>query len=286
MFGTTFYHSSLRKYVILFGTLFNNIYVNRKDSTREPGLQTIKVPLSYGPKEKTLARVMGDPTLSREFAIVLPRMSFELISLNYAGNRKLPTINKITHKQMSDDDNRLSYAYNPVPYDLQFQLNIMVKNSDDGTQIVEQILPYFTPDWTATINVLPDLALAMDIPIVLNSVDNTDTYEGDFESRRALIWTLNFTMKGYLFGPVKKQGLIKTAIVNALAANTSFNLDNFEYVQPDGTISTDTTFPYDGTDLDVKIVAEPFIPGNPGIPPSQITIDDEYDIRITKTSEY
>lgn len=286
MFGTTFYHNTLRKYVILFGTLFNNIHIIRRDSTSEPGLQSIKVPLSYGPKEKTLSRVMGDPTLSREFAIVLPRMSFELISMNYAGQRKLPTVNKITHKTMADDEQQLNYTYNPVPYDLQFQLNIMVKNADDGTQIVEQILPYFTPDWTATINVLPDVALTMDIPIVLNSVDNTDTYEGDYETRRALIWTLNFTLKGYLFGPVKKQGLIKTAIVNALAANSSFNLDSFELVQPDGTINSDATFPYDGTDLDVKIVAEPYIPTNPGIPPSQITIDDDYEIRITKTSEY
>lgn len=284
MFGTTFYHGTIRKYVILFGTLFNNIYVNRPDASRDI-IRTLRVPLSYGPKEKTLARTIADPKLDRPVAITLPRMSFELMTMTYAGQRKLPTVNKIPYV-VGNDDNLLQYTYNPVPYDFQFQLNVMVRNADDGTRIVEQILPFFTPDWTATINIIPDINMVMDIPIVLNSIDSTDTYEGNFDTRRALIWTLNFTLKGYLFGPVKKQGVIKTAIVNALAANTAFNLDTFELVQPDGSIVADTTFPYEGTDLSSKLTTEPYIVSNTSIDPADISISDEYAIKTTKSSEF
>lgn len=209
-----YYHGIIRKYIILFGTLFNNIYINRRgESTDQDYVQTIRVPLSYGPKEKFLARTDGDPSFTRPTAIVLPRMSFEIVDIAYSGDRRLPKINKIV-KVDPDTSGKMTYAYNPVPYDITIELSVMTKNADDGTQIVEQILPYFAPDFTATINVLPDIDAKLDIPISLNTVNYQDTYEGDFISRRAIIWTLNFTIKGYLFGPTKTGSVIKTANTN------------------------------------------------------------------------
>jgi len=212
MFKQTFYHGHMRKYVILFGTLFNNIYINReKDGTI---YDTIKVPISYGPKDKMLARVEGDPELKKPFAIVLPRMSFELNSITYDPLRKLSTVKKNTVLQNSADSNQLKYVYNPVPYNLNFTLYIAVKNAEDGTRILEQILPYFTPEWTATINLIPELDIKHDIPTVLLDVNSEDSYEGDYITRRAIIWTLDFTMKGYIYGPVKKSEQIKLANIN------------------------------------------------------------------------
>jgi hypothetical protein len=216
---TTFYHGTLRKYVVLFGTLFNDIHINRVGKSADQDyVQTIKVPLSYGPKEKYLARTDADPSYARPVAIVLPRMSFEITSLAYDPTRKLPKLNKIV-KTNAADSASLKYAYMPVPYNIDFQLSIMTKNADDGTRIIEQILPYFTPDFTSTINLIPELDFKPDIPLILTSVDHTDTYDGSFIDRRAIIWTLTFTMKAYLMGPTKtSSSLIKTA-------NTSLFLD-------------------------------------------------------------
>lgn len=198
MFGTTFSHDVLRKYIILFGTLFNNIYINRHDNTGET-IQTLKVPLSYGPKEKYLARLEGNPDLLNKVAITVPRISFEMVSLEYDPDRKLNTLNRKVK------NNR--YQYQPVPYNMQFQMSILVKNAEDGTKIVEQILPYFTPEWTASIHLIPAMEDdPWDVPIILDSISTEDTYEGDFQTRRAIIWTLNFTMKGYVFGPSKRIG--------------------------------------------------------------------------------
>ena len=214
MFGRTWHHDTLRKYVILFGTIFNDIWITRDDSTGE-SIQTIKVPLSYGPKEKYLARLDGNPTLSNKVGIVLPRISFEMTSFQYDSERKLNTLNRL-YKQPTNNgsDDRIAYQYAPVPYNITFQMSIMVKNAEDGTRIVEQILPYFTPDWTATVNLVPEIGATFDIPIILNDINVTDTYEGSFEERRAIIWDLTFTLKGYVFGPTKKAGLIKFAEAN------------------------------------------------------------------------
>lgn len=226
----TYYHGVLRKYIILFGTLFNDIYINRKGLTTDQDyVQTIKVPLSYGPKEKFLARVDSDPSFARPTAIVLPRMSFEIVDISYSPDRKLPKINKIVSTDTTNPT-RLNFVYSPVPYDINIELSVMTKNADDGTQIIEQILPYFTPDFTATINVIPDLDIKLDIPIVLNSVSYSDTYEGDFISRRAIIWTLNFTVRGYVFGPMNKNGGKIINLANtAMYANTA----NVGFIDPD-----------------------------------------------------
>jgi hypothetical protein len=220
MFGSTFFHGTIKKYVTLFGTLFNDIYINRVDSADE-NVQTIKVPLNYGPKEKFLSRLGGDPLLSKEVAIVLPRMSFEIINYSYDSTRKNKTIDKMYYYNTSN--NRMVYEYNPVPYNIDFELAIMVKSAEDGTRIVEQILPYFTPEWSTTITVIPEMDLKLDVPIVLNGVNLSDTYEGDYINRRAIVWTLSFTLKGYFYGPTKKTELIKKAITNFFVPNTSLD---------------------------------------------------------------
>lgn len=290
MNGHTFFHNTIRKYVVLFGTMFNDIYINRPDPTHNI-TRSIKVPISYGPKEKTLSRIAGDPALNRPVAIVLPRMSFEMLSINYAPTRKLITINR-TKRSTSDPDIN-NYQYNPVPYDFTFELNVMVKNAEDGTRILEQILPFFTPDWTPTINLIPEMGLKYDIPIVLNSVDSTDTYEGDYESRRALIWTLVFTLKGYIFGPVSQQKVIKEAIVTAVHASDSLDLDSFDFMK-DGEVLVDGSSAnvnaVVGAEIDIKTTATPGLLANGSpttdpsltIPVANISSNSNYGYIITR----
>ena len=216
MFGQTWSHNTIRKYIILFGTLFDNMFINRENSTGAT-VQTLKIPLSYGPKDKFLARINMDvgrdsSALNQPIATVLPRMAFEMTTMAYAPDRKMNTINKI-HKVTTDKD-QMQYQYSPVPYDFTFQLYIMVKNAEDGTKIIEQILPYFTPEWTATVNLMPDINGKYDVPIIFNDISTEDTYEGEFTQRRALIHTLTFTVKGFLFGPTRKGEIIKDIDVN------------------------------------------------------------------------
>jgi hypothetical protein len=211
MFGRTWNHDSLRKYIIVFGTVFNDIYINRLSSTGEV-LQTLKVPLTYGPKDKILSRLEQSPRLDNQVGIILPRISFEMTTMEYDPTRKLNTLNKLTKQSATaGTDDEVKYQYQPVPYDMQFEMNILVKNAEDGTRIVEQIVPYFTPAFTVSVNVVPEVDSPRDIPIILNSISSQDQYEGNFEQRRALIWTLNFTLKGWLYGPSKKSKLIKHA---------------------------------------------------------------------------
>ncbi len=201
-----FSHGLIRKYVIVFGSLFDDITVQRYNNDNVH-IQTLPVPLAYGPKQKFMVRLEADPNLDRKVAISLPRMGFEIQGITYDPIRKLQTVNKNV-KVSAIDSTVLKTQYMPVPYNIEFQLSIFVKNADDGTQIIEQILPYFRPEWGTTINVIPDMSLSMDVPIILNSVSFEDTYEGDFQTRRALIWNLNFTLKGYLYGPIGTSGVI------------------------------------------------------------------------------
>jgi len=218
MFGEMYYFSTIRKYIIVFGTLFNDIYIRRTDSTGVTN-EIMKVPLTYGPRDKMLARVQADPTISRPFSVELPLMTFEMKSMRYDGTRKLPTINR-SFAANTTSPNSTVYQYNPVAYNFNFELTILVKNAEDGTKIVEQILPFFTPDWSSKVKLIPELNIEMDIPVILNDVTLTDNYEGDFSKRRSLMWTLDFTLKGYLYGPVKNRGVIKFANTNFYVANT------------------------------------------------------------------
>lgn len=266
MFGRTWNHDTLRKYIIVFGTLFNDIYINRTNSTDEI-IQTLKIPLTYGPKDKVLARLEQNPTMGNQIGIVLPRISFEMTSMEYDPTRKLNTLNKLTKQSATaGTDDEVKYQYQPVPYDMQFEMNILVKNSEDGTRIVEQIVPYFTPDFTVSVNLMPEVDAARDIPIILNSITHQDTYEGSFEERRAVIWTLTFTMKGWLYGPTKKSKLIKYA-------ETTFRLP--ETVSTGNTTNTTNT---------VIVASKPGLTAN-GTPTSNAAASIDYD-EIISTDNY
>ena len=212
MFKSEFYFASTRKYVTMFGTLFNEIFITRTDASNNP-IETIKVPIAYGPKEPMLARLTQDPNLDRKVAVRLPRMAFEMTTMNYAADRKLPSVNK-NFTQASGGSKRVNSQYVPVPYDMSFSLYIASKNAEDGSKIIEQILPYFTPEFTPTVNLVPEMGISMDVPVVLINITSQDTYESNFVDRRALVWTLDFIVKGYFFGPIKKGGLIELATTN------------------------------------------------------------------------
>lgn len=211
MFGQQYYHGAIRKYVIAFGNLFNDIIVQRLDANGDR-IQSLAVPIAYGPKEKFLVRLAQDPNLDQPVAIQLPRMGFEIVGMTYSPTRKLSSTLK--NISVTTDDERKRTQYVPVPYDLNVALSIFVKNADDGAQILEQILPYFRPEFTTNIILVPDMDIRVDVPVVLNNVSIEDTYEGDFQTRRALIYTLDFNVKAYMYGPVSTQGVIKRAITN------------------------------------------------------------------------
>jgi len=215
LFGAPFYFSLTRKYVILMGTLLNNIRITRSDKNNNV-VDIIKVPITYAPKDKMLARVVQDPALDRNTATVpLPMISFEMGDIKYDGTRKLDTINKVVVKSdVTGETSKFKYQYNPVPYNIAFKVYIYAKNVEDGTKIIEQILPYFTPDWTTTCNLIPEMEIMMDIPVILTNIDYSDKYDGEYKDRRTIVWTLDFLLKGYYYGPVKKTGIIKFINVN------------------------------------------------------------------------
>ena len=212
MLGQQFYHETMRNVIVAFGTLFNNIHMVRKNNSGTI-VQTMKVPLAYGPRQKWLQRLDQDPSLDSKVAITLPRLGFEIQNLSYDTSRKLNRVQKF-RKVKSSDSNRLDSQYMPVPYNLDIELYAMAKQSDDALQIVEQILPYFQPDYTLTIKDMTDMGIKRDVPIVLNSISYEDNYRGEFTERRAIIYTLSFTSKFYLYGPVTSQGVIKTVQVD------------------------------------------------------------------------
>ena len=179
MLGQQFYHETMRKVVVAFGTIFNNINIVRKNNSGTI-IQKMKVPLAYGPKQKFLTRLDNDPSLNKKVAVTLPRIGFEIANLAYDPVRKLNRVQKFK-KTKSSNTNKLDVQYMPVPYNLDFTLYIMAKNSDDALQIVEQILPYFQPDYTITINDMSDMGIKRDVPIILGSVSYEDNYQGNFE---------------------------------------------------------------------------------------------------------
>lgn len=214
MFGNTFYNQTTRRYVAIFGTLFNDISIGRSNNSGTE-TQRFKVPVNYGPMQKFLSRIEQDPSLSAQ-AISLPRISFELTSMQYDGERKLT--NTIMNMRQVTAADRVRTQYTPAPYNLNFQLNIMTKYAEDGSKILEQILPFFKPEFTVTAKMIDNMDMLVDIPIVLNSVSAEDTYEGSYDTRRALIWTLDFTLKGYYYGPTSEKKIIKFANTNVYSS--------------------------------------------------------------------
>ena len=213
MLGQQFYNEPIRKVVVAFGTMFNDIHLVRKDNDGKV-TQSMKVPLAYGPRQKFLVRLAEDPDLTKQVAVTLPRIGFEIQDLEYDSARKLSRVQKF--KQVKGANTKqLDTQYMPVPYNLGLELYILSKNSDDALQIVEQILPYFQPDYTLTINDMADMSIKRDVPIVLNSIGYEDDYaDSEFADRRSLIYTLSFTAKFYLYGPVTSSKVIKTVQVD------------------------------------------------------------------------
>lgn len=206
-----FYHQLTRKAVILFGRLFDDIMVIRKNSSTGKEVDRLLVPLIYSPKEKMVTRIFSDPDLQKQVQTILPRMGFEITGVSYDATRKQ---NSLLRAAKSNTTTHVTSMYMGVPYDITFALNIYSRNIDDGTHIVEQILPFFNPDFTVTTNMVPDLGFLKDIPIILNSVTNDIQYEGNFDSVRYVNWTLTFTMKMYYYGPISYPKIIRTVYAN------------------------------------------------------------------------
>lgn len=252
MLGQYFYNQHLRKSVAIFGTLFNNINVVKRDAQGNV-LSTVKVPLAYGPKQKFLARLREEPDLTApEVSIRLPRMSFEIVTVTYDTQAKL---NK-NIKLQTPSIHGVNTIYTAAPYNLSMQLNIIGKTQDEVLQITEQILPYFNPEYIVTVKEIPEINLVRDVPITLQNVTMSDDYEGEFEQRRTLIYTLDFNMKVQFYGPIQKDiGVIKDTTINTRNMNTGKKIstindqvsplasnseDNYQIIET--TINYDTDF--------------------------------------------
>lgn len=203
-----FYHGTTRRYVVAFGNIFNNIHILRynKDGTEN---HREKVPMAYGPKEKYVYRNEQNADLTERYAIKLPRISYELKEIRYDATRKTQSANKLRNPDNSPTSKTWTYA--PVPFSFDFQVNIMGKTSDECLQIVEQIIPFFTPDYTMTIDVIPELNHKLDIPVIINNIALTDNWDGSFQERRNIIWVMDFTLNGFLYPPVRDSKIILEA---------------------------------------------------------------------------
>jgi|TARA_R100000406_G_scaffold75209_1_gene55651 hypothetical protein len=212
MLGNYYYHEIVRKTIIAFGTLFNDIHIRHQDGNGND-ISDMKVPLAYGPSQKFLARLEQQADLNKPVQITMPRMSFEMTSINYDPSRKSSLVQTF---KTCDDGSKVKKVFMPVPYNIGFELNILSKLNDDSLQILEQILPYFQPHFNLTIDLVDSIGEKRDIPIILESVNFQDDYEGNFDTRRALIHTLGFTAKTYLFGHIadSSDGLIRKVQVD------------------------------------------------------------------------
>jgi len=209
--NATFYNRTIRKIVVAFGTVFNDIYLVRYTKDGLTAKETIKVPLNWGAKEKYLTRLTADPTLTKSIATTVPRISFEMTGMSYDSSRKLPTT---VRNFSANNATTVNAQYVPVPYNFDFSLSIYVRNTEDGTQILEQILPFFTPDFSVTVDFIPLMDPKYDMPIILNSVSNETTYEGDMMETRMIIWNLEFTAKSHIWPPIKTGKIINVANTN------------------------------------------------------------------------
>jgi hypothetical protein len=235
--NNVFYHGIIRKSIVAFGRLFSDIYIDRKsgDSVTGTTIQRLQIPLAYAPKEKWLVRLEQDPNLENNTYVSLPRMSFEINGYNYDPARK---VNRMQQIKCGDGTGSVSTMYTPVPYNIDISLYILTKTQEDGLQIVEQILPTFTPEYTMTINAVPDMNVKLDVPIILNSVAVNDEYDGDFQTRRFVTHTLNFQMKVNLFGPITDRNVIDTVNAN-VGINENFSNPNRVYTA-EGDVTTAT----------------------------------------------
>ena len=213
MLGQTYYHETIRKYVAVFGTLFNDINIQRTNSA---GVVTeqIKVPIAYEAKDKMLLRVRRGSKSDQSLQISLPRMGFDLNAIIYDPARKLNTLGQTYAANNATNSTTLLKQYNPVPYNFDFALTAMVENAEDGAQIFEQIVPFFTPEFTVSVNLVPSMNIKPDVTIILNSTSVEDSYEGELSLRREIIWSFTFVLKGYIYPDIKSGSVTKSVIVN------------------------------------------------------------------------
>jgi hypothetical protein len=293
--GQTFYHQTIRKYVALFGTLFNDINIEKKDSGGNV-LSRQKVPISYGPKQKFLIRLREDPSLDRQVAIQLPRLGFEMSGIAYDPIRKLNTIGALTHKESINGERNIKKMFNPSPYILDFSLYAFVENAEDGTQILEQILPFFTPEFNVSVNILTEMGIKLDIPIVLQSATSEDSYEGEFSARRTIVWTINFMLKGFIYPDIKSgQSIIKSVEIAfketvpeasstgvferlSLESSTNFSEDYFQLETGDHLITEASVTKLGLDNIISKITVVPEGGAN-----TYITPGDDFDANTTIT---
>jgi len=230
MLDQRFYWGTIRKAIVAFGSMFNNITIQRTDAEGNV-VQLQKVPLSYSPKQKFLTKIRQLPDIDvQNVQVLLPRMGFEMISLDYDPNRK---ISPIQQSRTINSSTAANAQYAPTPYNINVILYVYAKNQDDGLQVIEQILPYFNPDYNLTIKAVPQLNIKNDLPIILSSIGFEDDYEGDLTTRRSIIWTLSFVLKLNFYGPVSKQGIIKKTTSNIFNDAELTSQQQIITVQPD-----------------------------------------------------
>jgi hypothetical protein len=262
MWGHAFYNQTTRRYVAVFGTLFNDILIRRTGANND--VSNVKVPIAYGPTQKFLSKIEQDPDFAAP-AMVSPRISFEMVSLQYDGERKL-TDQIVIVNSIPNQKAMVRSRFMPAPYNLEFTMSIMAKNMEDGLKVLEQILPFFKPHFTTSVNILDGMDEPIDIPIILNSVQMQDSYEGSYDERRTLIWTLNFTMKAYYYGPTSDKKIIKFVTVNTYDGLNKEEAVAVVNIQPGLTANGNPTTNITQT-----------------IPYSQIGIDEDWDYIVTIT---
>ena len=225
MLGTQFYNQAVRKTVISFGTLFNNIEL--KKIVDGQVMETEKVPLAYGPKQKFLYRLQGNPTDGKKVAITMPRIYFEMTGIDYDASRKTPATQKYK-TVINDEGNEVRTQYVPVPYNISFEVGILCKSQDDGLQILEQILPFFQPSFSMSLKFIPDMDEVRDVAVVLNNVDFEDDWEDDFSTRRSITYSMQFTCKSYIYGPYTKADVIRKSRIIETIGDTAVNKRHVE----------------------------------------------------------
>ena len=225
MLGTQFYNQAVRKTVISFGTLFNNIEL--KKIVDGQVMEVEKVPLAYGPKQKFLYRLQGNPTDGKKVAITMPRIYFEMTGIDYDPSRKTPATQKYK-TVINDEGNEVRTQYVPVPYNISFEVGILCKSQDDGLQILEQILPFFQPSFSMSLKFIPDMDEVRDVAVVLNNVDFDDDWEDDFSTRRSITYSMQFTCKSYIYGPYTKADVIRKSRIIETIGDTAVNKRHVE----------------------------------------------------------
>lgn len=268
MFGTSYNNEIMRKYFAYFSSLFSGIYVDRETAEGELTAR-IKVPIHYAKKEHALTRVHDNPDIDRPDAIFVPVMAFDLVDMRYNGERKSPTMNR-NAKKVEGNPNAFWTAFVPVQYDFHFQLVIMVKNVNDGLKIVEQIVPWFTPDIAAKLEILPDMGIVHECPLILDSISSQDDVPQAYAERITRLWVLDFTLQGVLYGPVKKVPIIKFTNVEFTGVDPSSNVES-------------TPFHRTTSQPGLTANGEPTSNSSLSVPYLTIYVDDDYGYIVQDT---